>query len=676
MNKNYSFHISFSRTWILSRRNDPVLPVETIAKEVSNKYRVTKIKTKVSECEGIIEAGNNESEMEYLDGIKKLVLAKYDIDPDDFSVELDECEDVPEEETEKQESSDDRKKNEKKQEEDTEESTENAPADKNNSLSADDLIGADEFKELLSECSAVAQALRENDTVDSFTTRSYVISINDGYGLTTYLDIFASHMEKTGLFKFASKTRVVEVKLAPPDTKHGNDGTFAPVLQYFQGRSSCKLISVDISEWMNKLTSRDFRDFLKKIDEHVGENILFFRVPFVEKSVIMQIKNDLNDMLFVKEISIPPFTNDELIKCADSIIRKKQFTMQDDAWEVFSSRIAAEKSDGRFYGINTVNKIIREMLYIKQLHNVRCNVCDKIIKAGEITELADQEFISGKSGYDKLSEMIGMDGIAEKVREIVAQIETSVGNESLGSPCIHMRFVGNPGTGKTTVARILGSILKERGILRNGSFFEYSGRDLCGRFVGETAPKTSAICRDAYGSVLFIDEAYSLYRDEGYSNADYGREAIDTLVAEMENHRDDLVVIMAGYPDEMDKLLNGNIGLKSRMPYMIEFPNYTREQLAKIFFNMADKVFTYDDAFSEAVNSYFENLSDSVLGAKDFSNARYVRNLFERTWGKAALRCQMSRIPCDTLIVEDFALAASDKEFNNILEQKKRSIGF
>ena len=153
-------------------------------------------------------------------------------------------------------------------------------------------------------------------------------------------------------------------------------------------------------------------------------------------------------------------------------------------------------------------------------------------------------------------------------------------------PCIHMRFVGNPGTGKTTVARIIGKILKEKGVLRIGNFYEYAGRDFCGRYVGETAPKTASICRDAYGSVLFIDEAYSLYRGDDNSR-DYGREALDTLIAEMENHRNDFVVIMAGYTDDMDKLMAGNMGLASRMPYTIEFPNFTREQLYEIFESMS-----------------------------------------------------------------------------------------
>lgn len=144
----------------------------------------------------------------------------------------------------------------------------------------------------------------------------------------------------------------------------------------------------------------------------------------------------------------------------------------------------------------------------------------------------------------------------------------------------------------------------------------------------------------------------------------------------MENHRFDLIVIMAGYPDDMDKLMNENAGLKSRMPYLMEFPNYTRTQLTDIYMRMVNKGFNYDDDFMNAVNSYFSSLSDEILQAKDFSNARFVRNLFERTWSKAALRCQLDRTACDVLTVEDFALATSDKEFHNIMEHKRHTIGF
>ena len=195
--------------------------------------------------------------------------------------------------------------------------------------------------------------------------------------------------------------------------------------------------------------------------------------------------------------------------------------------------------------------------------------------------------------------------------------------------------------------------------------------------MGETAPKTAAMCRDAYGSVMFIDEAYSLYRSGG-SKVDFGREALDTLIAEMENHRNDLVVIMAGYTKEMEELMEGNPGLASRMPYIIEFPNYTRPQLTEIFLQMAGKTFTFDEAFKEAVAGYFDRLPDEVLNAESFSNARFVRNLYERTWGKAVLRCQLKKADPNVLTKEDFLAASGEKEFSKLMRKPIRDkvVGF
>lgn len=669
--QNLHFHIVFSQSWILKQRGSKVLPIDWLVSEIKKQYNVSGVKTKISECEGYIEMTSPADEEELQNKLNELILDEYNLDAASniFTVEVNVCD---KESTKAEEPAP--KHNEQPV---PQKAMASIPRNESKAAEGSDpldeinkLVGAAEFKSLAQECAKIAPALKRNDTVDSFTSRTYLVSVNSGYGLTTYLELFADLISSLGLFEFTSRTRVVEVELP------SSGDAFNDALSYFKGKSGGKIICIDISEWMTKTDDKKFRDFLRSIDDNIGKNIVFFRIPFVEKNIIDNVHADLNDMLFIKDISIPPFSVDELVKCAENIITQKNFTMTDDAWDIFTSRIAIEKSDGKFYGINTLKKIIREMLYTKQLYNIENGVDDTVIKRGEINSLADKYSINTKSGFEQLSELIGMESLIDRIQEVVAQIELSVQNESIDTPCIHMRFVGNPGTGKTTVARILGTILKEKGILRNGNFFEHAGRDLCGRYVGETAPKTAAICRDAYGSVLFIDEAYSLYRDEGFSTADYGREAIDTLVAEMENHRTDLMVIMAGYPDEMDKMMNGNVGLKSRMPYLIEFPNYTRGQLAEIFMTMVNKGFKYDDAFADAVKAYFLSLDTELMEAKDFSNARFVRNLFERTWGKAALRCQMNQTPCDTLTVEDLALATSDKEFHNIMVQKKRKIGF
>jgi SpoVK/Ycf46/Vps4 family AAA+-type ATPase len=399
-----------------------------------------------------------------------------------------------------------------------------------------------------------------------------------------------------------------------------------------------------------------------------------FRVPFVDKDVLARIKYSLSDLLSVKVVSFPPFNYDEIKVCAEEQLKGYNFSITKSAWKYFFERISEEKSDGKFYGINTVKKVVRELVYQKVLANSKQQEKSMQITVNDTKAICAEVNDSNLSGIEQLNKLVGIDSIKKRVEEIIAQIELSLKDPSIERPCIHMRFVGNPGTGKTTVARLIGKILKEKGVLRIGAFFEYSGRDFCGRYVGETAPKTTSICRDAYGSVLFIDEAYSLYRGNG-DTKDFGREAIDTLIAEMENHRNDFMVIMAGYTSDMDNLMSGNLGLASRMPYTIEFPNFTREQLYDIFVSMVKSKFKYDESLFDAAHDFFINLPDELISSKEFSNARYVRNLFERTWAKAAMRCQLNSKTDIVLIKDDFEHASADKEFATNIPKKTR-MGF
>ncbi len=544
----------------------------------------------------------------------------------------------------------------------------------------DSLVGADEFKALMRECVKVAPGLIKHNAVDAFLNQSYIFAINDGNGLSTYLQLFSDLLREIEMFNIRENA-ITEIKISSPKNNEP-ENCFTQASKFFGKNnrsvsedSSRRIVCIDISEWMSKVNDINFRNFLQEIKNCEIKPVVIFRIPFVEREVLAKIKHTISDILSVKDVSFVPFDDAEICRCAEKDIAKRGFVMEDDAWPVFKARILEEKNDGKFYGIKTVDKVVLEMIYLKELVNAENGVDDNLIRKSEILELTSYYGDDRRSGAELLDDMIGMESLKSRIEEIVSQIEMAHKNKSLGYPCIHMRFVGNPGTGKTTVARVVGTILRERGILRNGNFFEHAGREFCGRYVGETAPKTAAMCRDAYGSVLFIDEAYTLYRGSD-SKVDYGREAIDTLIAEMENHRSDLVVIMAGYPDEMKELMKANPGLESRMPYVIEFPNYTREQLFEIFMKMVDKSFAYSEDFKNAVKEYFDSLPSDIIDAKDFSNARFVRNLFERTWGKAILRSQLAKCECSNLTKEDFLLASSEKEFKKIMEKQVRTLGF
>ena len=534
------------------------------------------------------------------------------------------------------------------------------------------LVGAEEFRSLAKEISDIAAEIKRTGTYEVFFNQCYLFSIGEGRGLTTYLTLLAQLIGELGLCKMSADP-VREEKLGP----------FREEMEPFEDamralgkgdKKSVKLLCIDISEWMDKTDDRYFKQFLRIVEKHSEEFIVVFRVPFVDKDILAEIRFSLNDLLNVRALSFPPFNRNEIKEFAEHELGRLKFSLTKTAWDCFFERISEEKSDGKFYGINTIKKVVKELVYCKQLQNARAKKTDTVIGKSEAKKICSGADDPKLSGFEMLSKLVGSESIKKRIEEIVAQIDLSLRDSSMERPCIHMRFVGNPGTGKTTVARIIGKILKEKGVLRIGNFYEYAGRDLCGRYVGETAPKTASICRDAYGSVLFIDEAYSLYRGDDNSR-DYGREALDTLIAEMENHRNDFVVIMAGYTDDMDKLMEGNMGLASRMPYTIEFPNFTREQLYLIFESMVKGRFKSDKQLLAAAHAYFNALPNEIIQAKEFSNARFVRNLFERTWAKAAMRCQLDGRQNIVLTKDDFEHASADKEFA-FKAVKKTRIGF
>ncbi|QRM57559.1 CbbX protein [Sinorhizobium sp. BG8] len=295
--------------------------------------------------------------------------------------------------------------------------------------------------------------------------------------------------------------------------------------------------------------------------------------------------------------------------------------------------------------------------------------------ASTLVDLRAEYVQSGvKDVLDELDRnLIGLAPVKQRIRETAALLLVERARKGLGlaheTPTLHMSFSGNPGTGKTTVALKMADLLHRLGYIRKGHLVSVTRDDLVGQYIGHTAPKTKEILKRAMGGVLFIDEAYYLYRQE--NERDYGQEAIEILLQVMENQRDDLVVIMAGYAEKMDRFFESNPGFRSRIAHHIDFPDYSDEELLNIAVAMLEKQnYAFEPNGRQVMAEYisrrrrqphFAN-ARSIRNALDRARLRQANRLFEASDGPVDAKALSTITAADITASRVFAVAAQNRD--------------
>jgi len=332
-------------------------------------------------------------------------------------------------------------------------------------------------------------------------------------------------------------------------------------------------------------------------------------------------------------IHLPNYSNEELLKIAEQVAAENDYILTEDSKIEINHRLDQERVDDTFGNARTVRNIVLDAIFKKGADNQAAeeDILDYMLLNKEDFQ-TEKENIA-ESPQEKMDRLIGLQSLKIEMRTLISFVKMQQFRRKKGLPTVpiqlHAVFTGNPGTGKTTVAKIYAEFLKECGILKRGHLIVASRADFVAGYVGQTAGKTKKKIREALGGVLFIDEAYSLL---SHTAGDFGKEVIDTLVDEMTKQNENLVVVLAGYPNEMDQLLESNPGLRSRFKKFFLFLDYSSEELLEI-------MSTYAESYQYQLTADAKNLLIQTLEAEVYKgNGRFAANLVDEMIQAQAFR--------------------------------------
>ncbi|CAH2715988.1 Holliday junction ATP-dependent DNA helicase RuvB [Neobacillus rhizosphaerae] len=333
-------------------------------------------------------------------------------------------------------------------------------------------------------------------------------------------------------------------------------------------------------------------------------------------------------------IHLPDYSNEELNHIAEKVASENDYILTEEAKIEINHRIDQERVDETFGNARTVHNIVLEAIFKKGADTKAINEDILNFMLLNNDDFRTEREKNTDKPQEKLNRLIGLSSIKVEMRSLISFVKMQQFRRKKGLPIVpiqlHAVFTGNPGTGKTTVAKIYAEFLKECGILKRGHLIVASRADFVAGYVGQTAGKTKKKIKEALGGVLFIDEAYSLF---GQTTGDFGKEVIDTLVDEMTKHNENLVVVLAGYPNEMDELLESNPGLHSRFKKFLQFPDYSPDELLTI-------MTAYADRFQYQLTKEAKNLLKKTLEKENFKgNGRFATNLVDEM-----IQAQASRL--------------------------------